>query len=601
MNRILNTPTSGMLYDGTLQEFEGIVNQNKLLLYSVVYGIAGTLEADDIVQEAFIYAYYHYGTLKDKNKLSSWLCAIARNKTYDSLKKNSRTVSMDVLGQAVSCTTPESLIIRHEEKRRLMTEIASLSDKYRETVMLYYFADKSIRDISDIISVPEGTIKFRLSESRKKLKKELIDMMSEEKKTIEQKDIFIKIKEETEKANKAIKENDTKTASDICDAMLREIGDLSTLSLEELGTLDSLYHAKIRAIRHVEGVRAVDKYLKKTVEIAEVSGNIEWMSGAYSYYAGELSNMGREEESAKYYKMGLEKAEESGKIEYIADRLYWCGISAYQRKESDFGLSYFEKVLVMKDKLIADKEHECMNKNTYTLAYSAVVAIKHAGDRIDKLTGFDSTAPSIVRADTGYSLAGQPGLSGDDGSGRCEDVIYYITRMAPCLSRKLKDGFVFEQNTFSYSHNPIHSHYEVVSMNETYEAPAGKFEGCLHTRYTNFVADDDKELNKRTNGVTDIWYAPNVGVVGIVIAPIADSRKCLKLSGYQVESTANAKLPELYLPLAVGNKWSYEAFDPNDIPLSENYDYENLFEVVCEREYDNAAVIAHSAWSCPKK
>ncbi|MHB1154438.1 MAG: RNA polymerase sigma factor [Eubacteriales bacterium] len=601
MKRILNASTPGMIYHGTMREFEDIVNLNKLLLYSVVYGIAGNLEADDIVQEAFIYAYYHYGTLKDQNKLSSWLCAIARNKTYDSIKKNSRTVSMDILGEALSYATPESLIIRHEEKSRLMTEIASLSDKYRETVMLHYFAGKSIREISDILSVPEGTIKFRLSESRKKLKKELIDMMSEEKNSIEQKDIFIKIKEQTEKANKAIKENDTKTASDICDAMLREIGNLSTLSLEELSTLDSLYHAKIRAIRHVEGVKAVDKYLKKTVEIAEVSGNIEWMSGAYSYYAGELSNMGHVEDSAKYYQMALDKAEESGKERDIADRLYWCGISAYQRKEADFGLSYFERVLSMKEKLFTDNGNECMNKNTYTLAYSAVVAIKHAGDRIGKLKGFDSTAPSIARADTGYSLAGQPGFGGDDGSGCCEDIFYYITRMAPCLSNKLKECYIFEQNTFSYSHNPIRSRFEVISMNETYEAPVGKFKSCLHTRYTNFVADDGNELNKRTNGVTDIWYAPNIGIAGIIIAPIAASRKCLKLSSYQVESTANAKLPELYLPLATGNKWSYEAFDPNDVPLSENYEYENLFEVVCDREYDNAAVIAHSAWSCKKE
>ena len=38
-------------FNGTMQEFEDIVNRNKLLLYSVVYGIAGNYEADDIVQE----------------------------------------------------------------------------------------------------------------------------------------------------------------------------------------------------------------------------------------------------------------------------------------------------------------------------------------------------------------------------------------------------------------------------------------------------------------------------------------------------------------------------------------------------------------------
>ena len=170
-----------MLFDGTTQDFEDIVNQNKLLIYSIVYGISGNFEADDIVQEAFVYAYYHYGTLKDKSKLPSWLCAIARNNAYDSLKRGGRTVSIDVLSKAVSHTTPENIYIKRDEKRQLFTEIFKLSDVYRETVMLYYFAGKSIREISEILSVPEGTIKFRLSESRKKLKKELIDIMGEEK------------------------------------------------------------------------------------------------------------------------------------------------------------------------------------------------------------------------------------------------------------------------------------------------------------------------------------------------------------------------------------------------------------------------------------
>lgn len=589
-----------MLFDGTTQEFEDIVNRNKLLIYSIVYGITGNFEADDIVQEAFVYAYYHYGTLKDKNKLSSWLCAIARNNAYDSLKRGGRTVSLDVLGKAVSQTTPENIYIKRDEKRQLFTEIFKLSDVYRETIMLYYFAGKNIREISEILSVPEGTIKFRLSESRKKLKKELIDIMGEEKHEIEQKDIFAKIREETEKANKAIQIRDTKAASDICDAVLHEIGDLSAMSREELNTLYSLYSTKIDAIWFAEPWQDSEKYLIKLVEIAEASGDTIWISNTYSFYAAQLSNMGRKDESTKYYKMSLEKAEETGKISVIVDKLYWCGINAYQNTEADHGLLYFKKVIEMKEALFADTEHE-RNKDSYTLAYSAYSALKRAGDHVSKLTEFLSSVPSISRTDGNFTIAGDPGFLDTNPGGRLEDIFYRITRLEPCLSDKIKEGYIFEQNTFSYSHTPIHSCFEVVSMNETFEAPAGKFNCCLHTRYTNYVADDENDLNKETNGVTDIWYAPNVGVVGVIFIPVAGNRKCLKLLEYRVESTTDAINAELYLPLAVGNRWSYEAFDPNDIPYSEHYEYENLFEVVCVRNFDNAAVIAHSGWCCPKE
>lgn len=282
---------SEMLFPGTGEAFEQLVNENKLLLYSIVYGIAGSCEADDIVQEAFVYAYFHYGALREREKLTSWLCAIARNKAYDSIKRSSKMVSTDVLGNMASAVTPETAYIRREEKNRLMNEISALPEKNRETVMLFYFAGRRIREISEILAIPEGTVKFRLSESRKKLRKELIDMMREEKKTVAQKEIFTRIREETEKAQKAIVEHKTKEASDLCDAMLQKIGDLSALSAEELSILSSLYQTKFRSVRYAEDLKAADQYLKKTVEIAEASGSAEWMSGAYSYYATELSNI----------------------------------------------------------------------------------------------------------------------------------------------------------------------------------------------------------------------------------------------------------------------------------------------------------------------
>lgn len=43
-----------MRFDGTGEEFEAIVNQNKLLLYSIAYAVAGNAAVDDIVQ-IFIY------------------------------------------------------------------------------------------------------------------------------------------------------------------------------------------------------------------------------------------------------------------------------------------------------------------------------------------------------------------------------------------------------------------------------------------------------------------------------------------------------------------------------------------------------------------
>jgi len=82
-------PSLQDLVNGDMEYFEKIINDNKLVVYSTVFSIIKDKHAaDDIVQETFIYAYWHYHTLRDQAKLRSWLCAIAKNKAYDYAKQS---------------------------------------------------------------------------------------------------------------------------------------------------------------------------------------------------------------------------------------------------------------------------------------------------------------------------------------------------------------------------------------------------------------------------------------------------------------------------------------------------------------------------------
>lgn len=595
-----------MHFDGTSDEFEAIVNKNKLLLYSIAYALAGDASADDIVQETFIQAYYNYGSLKNREKLSSWLCAIARNKAYDYVKRirNSGQISLEVLAERdrdiSSDTGPEVQILKNEKRNRLLAEINSLSEKYRETVLLYYFADMSIKEISELLSVPEGTIKFRLSDARRKLKKELKGMFDEERASIIDNNIFERIKEEIEKAYEALRERRTKDASDLCDRLLKDVKELSPKNKEELANLKLLYQAKIDSMIHAEGIAAAEKYIKKVVEISEASEEALWMSGAYNFYAAMLASMGRMDEADRYNRMALEKAEESKDKSYIAEMLYWNGIRAYENKRGRFGLDYFERVLAMKDVLLTDKENNLRNLNTYALSYSAYIALTRCGKKLTELDSFVSTAPAIAKSEEGLYLAGQPGFVSKHNC--CEDLFYHIAVISPFLSEGLKEGFSFEKNTFSYSHKPVLTRFEVISMDESISVPAGIFEHCLHTRYSSFVDEDDCQQNKKNKGTTDVWYAPGVGVVWITFVPIQGSRYInMKLNSYKVEAEDSKGLIDRYLPLATGNKWSYLAYDADGRPASDMYEYENLFEVVGRRLYDNAVIIAHSGWGVKRK
>ena len=260
-----------MLFNGTSEEFRRIVEAYKLLLYSVVYASSVFADADDIVQETFIYAYYHWGTLREKLNL--------------------------------------------------------LSEKKREVMMLYYFAEKSISEIARLLEIPEGTVKYRLFEGRKTLKKELIYMMEEEKKLVEEKNIWENVKAELDRALEARFAYQKGEANAICDKLIEQFKDMdpTTFSKDEIRLMIGVYHQKFLAVEYLEKLDHAIVYEEKCAELAEISDDDYLKMVWYGNYAGELANLGESEKSNEYYAKSLALAEKRNDVPNIADYNYWLG------------------------------------------------------------------------------------------------------------------------------------------------------------------------------------------------------------------------------------------------------------------------------------
>lgn len=77
-------------------------------------------DVEDIVQETFIFAYFYYEKLADKSKLKSWLCGIARNKSFNFIRDNSREYTpFEEIPDLPDLSTPESIYIEREDKENL--------------------------------------------------------------------------------------------------------------------------------------------------------------------------------------------------------------------------------------------------------------------------------------------------------------------------------------------------------------------------------------------------------------------------------------------------------------------------------------------------
>lgn len=125
--------------------------------------------ADDIAQDALVRAYVASGSFLGLSKFSTWLFRIAYNCYVDHHRKPKlETVSSDTK-QALSipATDETDSGFRHQ---RLYQALESLPEKVKASIILHYFEDRSIKEISSILQMPQGTVKYYLSTGRNHLK-----------------------------------------------------------------------------------------------------------------------------------------------------------------------------------------------------------------------------------------------------------------------------------------------------------------------------------------------------------------------------------------------------------------------------------------------
>ena len=134
-------------------------------------------EAEELSQEIFLQAMKNIDTIKDMDKFESWLWGVANN-TLKSFRRNrgrERAIysSEDIDAQIYN---DEYEIEQNEIHDALRKNIAQLSACYRDIIVMHYYDNLTSKEISQRLNIPEGTVRYRLSIGRNKLKKEINTM-----------------------------------------------------------------------------------------------------------------------------------------------------------------------------------------------------------------------------------------------------------------------------------------------------------------------------------------------------------------------------------------------------------------------------------------
>ncbi len=129
-------------------------------------------EAEDVVQETFVRVFRKIEEFRGESGLYTWIYTIALNLSRDRLRKR---MDFSIFENERICNINSEIHIEKVIDRDLLKrELDEISPIYREVLVLFYFEELSVKEISQLLDEKEGTVKSKLSRGRNILKESLL-------------------------------------------------------------------------------------------------------------------------------------------------------------------------------------------------------------------------------------------------------------------------------------------------------------------------------------------------------------------------------------------------------------------------------------------
>jgi RNA polymerase sigma-70 factor (ECF subfamily) len=159
---------------GDRRALAALVGEYEKPVFNAAYRILGNPDdAADATQAAFLKAFENLDSYNPKYKFFSWIYRIAVNESINQLKRNRRQQPLDD-GEPGDDPGPDDTVEAGRIAREIQDGLMQLSEDYRTVIVLRHFTECSYREISEILSIPEKTVKSRLYSARQLMKDQLV-------------------------------------------------------------------------------------------------------------------------------------------------------------------------------------------------------------------------------------------------------------------------------------------------------------------------------------------------------------------------------------------------------------------------------------------
>lgn len=172
---------------GNRTSFQLLVERYQDRLFSLArHYTRHSVDAEDIVQEAFLKAYRRLDSFDGRSSFYTWIYRIAVNTVLDVMKRRGRSPVRNVEdpevvteARPVACVAPDAGLQTEEISEITHRVLDELPEIFRTVLVLREFEEQSYQSIADTLGISIGTVESRLFRARAKFKQKLLTLYPE--------------------------------------------------------------------------------------------------------------------------------------------------------------------------------------------------------------------------------------------------------------------------------------------------------------------------------------------------------------------------------------------------------------------------------------
>jgi RNA polymerase sigma-70 factor (ECF subfamily) len=137
--------------------------------------------ADDVVQQAMVRAWRAIGRFDDSRAFRPWLLRIVSNAARNDRRARGRAARLAIRAAGLAPSAdgslgpdPEDAVVGDVDRRRVVAALNRLGAEDRLALALRHFEQLTEREMAEVLGVPGGTVKSRLSRAMGRLRAELV-------------------------------------------------------------------------------------------------------------------------------------------------------------------------------------------------------------------------------------------------------------------------------------------------------------------------------------------------------------------------------------------------------------------------------------------